>query len=144
MAYYICIAKEFFIYHLRKTHFVAYNLLNNLPQTDLFMKVKHILSFALAALLGISGINAQSLSPSTKTHWDKGTLVVETPERPVGQEHALGLTAPKLEVVHIGIIGLGMRGDGAVTRLINIPGVEITALCDIVPERVEEGQAILR
>jgi predicted dehydrogenase len=37
-----------------------------------------------------------------------------------------------------------MRGDGAVERLINVPGVEITALCDIVPERVEEGQAILR
>lgn len=71
-------------------------------------------------------------------------IEVEVPKRPAGQEHAVGLTAPKLEVVHIGIIGLGMRGDGAVARLINIPGVEITALCDIVPERVEEGQAILR
>lgn len=71
-------------------------------------------------------------------------IEVEVPKRPAGQEHAVGLTAPKLEVVRIGIIGLGMRGDGAVTRLINIPGVEITALCDIVPERVEEGQAILR
>ena len=63
------------------------------------MKVKHILSVALAALLVTGGLNAQSLSPSTKTHWDKGTLVVETPERPAGQEHALGLTAPKLETV---------------------------------------------
>jgi predicted dehydrogenase len=71
-------------------------------------------------------------------------IEVEVPKRPAGQEHAVGLTAPKLEVVRIGIIGLGMRGDGAVARLINIPGVEITALCDIVPERVEEGQAILR
>ena len=42
----------------------------------------------------VSGPVAQSLSPSTKTHWDKGTLVVETPERPAGQEHVLGLTAP--------------------------------------------------
>jgi hypothetical protein len=71
-------------------------------------------------------------------------IEVEVPARPAGQEHVVGLTAPKLDVVHIGIIGLGMRGDGAVARLINIPGVEITALCDIVPERVEEGQAILR
>ncbi len=71
-------------------------------------------------------------------------IKVETPERPAGQEHVVGLTAPKLETVHVGIIGLGMRGDGAVERLINVPGVEITALCDILPERVEEGQAILR
>lgn len=71
-------------------------------------------------------------------------IQVEVPKRPAGQEHVLGLTAPKLDVVHIGIIGLGMRGDGAVERLINIPGVEITALCDIEPSRVEEGQEILR
>ena len=77
---------------------------------------------------------------------DTNSLVIkiDTPERPAGQEHVVGLTAPKLETVHVGIIGLGMRGDGAVERLINVPGVEITALCDIVPERVEEGQAIIR
>lgn len=71
-------------------------------------------------------------------------IQIPTPERPAGQEHVVGLTAPKLETVHVGIIGLGMRGDDAVVRLINIPGVEITALCDILPERVEKGQAILR
>ena len=60
------------------------------------MKVRHILSLALAALMTAGSLHAQSLSPSTKTHWDKGTLVVETPERPAGQEHVLGLTAPKL------------------------------------------------
>lgn len=52
------------------------------------------LAIASAAVLtfGLQSV-AQSLSPSTKTHWDKGTLVVETPERPAGQEHVLGLTA---------------------------------------------------
>lgn len=69
---------------------------------------------------------------------------VDVPERPAGQEHVVGLTAPKLETVRIGIIGLGMRGDDAVRRFIHIPGVEIVALCDLEPERVEKGQAILR
>ena len=108
------------------------------------MKVKHILSFALAALLGTSGINAQSLSPSTKTHWDKGTLVVETPERPAGQEHVLGLTAPKMEVVRVGFVGLGMRGPWAVMRFAHIPGVEIVALCDYEENRAEACQKYLR
>ena len=69
---------------------------------------------------------------------------VEVPERPAGQEHVVGLTAPKLDVVRIGFIGLGMRGDDAVRRMINIPGVEVVALCDLEPDRVEEGQEILR
>ncbi|MBO5693126.1 MAG: Gfo/Idh/MocA family oxidoreductase [Tidjanibacter sp.] len=97
------------------------------------MKNRFFTTLIGVALLGLVACNS-TIKP----------IEVEVPKRPAGQEHAVGLTAPKLEVVRIGIIGLGMRGDGAVTRLINIPGVEITALCDIVPERVEEGQAILR
>ena len=108
------------------------------------MKVRHILSVALAALLMTGGINAQSLSPSTKTHWEKGTLVVETPERPAGQQHALGLTAPKLETVRVAFVGLGMRGPGAVTRFCHIPGVEIVALCDYEEARAEACQKSLR
>lgn len=71
-------------------------------------------------------------------------IKIDVPERPTGQTHVVGLTAPKIDTVHIGIIGLGMRGDGAVQRLIHVPGVEITALCDLRPERIEVGQEILR
>ncbi len=98
---------------------------------------------ALVLTFGLQSF-AQSLSPSTKTHWDKGTLVVETPERPAGQEHVLGLTAPKLETVRVAFVGLGMRGPGAVNRFAHIPGVEVVALCDYVPERAEKAQKYLR
>ena len=106
------------------------------------MKLKNLL---FAALTAISvGVGAQSLSPSTKWHWDKGTIVVETPERPAGQEHVLGLTAPKMKTVRVAFVGLGMRGPGAVKRFCHIPGVEIVALCDYVKERAEACQADLR
>ena len=49
-----------------------------------------------------------------------------------------GYAAPKLETVRIGFIGLGQRGPGAVNRMSHIQGVEIKALCDIRPERVEK------
>ena len=102
-------------------------------------------ALASAAVLTVGAtLCAQSLSPSTKTHWDKGTLVVETPERPAGQEHVLGLTAPKLETVRVAFVGLGMRGPGAVNRFAHIPGVEIVALCDYVPQRAEACQKYLR
>ena len=106
------------------------------------MKLKNLLFVALTAIS--VGVGAQSLSPSTKWHWDKGTIVVETPERPAGQEHVLGLTAPKMKTVRVAFVGLGMRGPGAVKRFCYIPGVEIVALCDYVKERAEACQADLR
>ena len=106
------------------------------------MKLKNLLIVALTAIS--VGVGAQSLSPSTKWHWDKGTIVVETPERPAGQEHVLGLTAPKMKTVRVAFVGLGMRGPGAVKRFCHILGVEIVALCDYVKERAEACQADLR
>ena len=106
------------------------------------MKLKNLLIVALAAISVAAG--AQSLSPSTKWHWDKGTIVVETPQRPAGQEHVLGLTAPKLETVRVAFVGLGMRGPWAVMRFCHIPGVEIVALCDYEAERAEKCQDYLR
>lgn len=54
-----------------------------------------------------------------------------------------GYAAPKLDKVRIGLIGLGMRGPGAVERLSFLEGVEIVALCDIYPDRVEKMQQLL-
>lgn len=54
-----------------------------------------------------------------------------------------GYSAPPLEKVRIGFIGLGMRGPGAVERMAHIEGVEIAALCDKYPERVDGVQSML-
>lgn len=110
------------------------------------MKLKQYLTVAIAATLiaGGSVASAQSLSPSTKWHWDKGTIVVDTPQRPAGQENVIGLTVPKMKKVRVGFVGLGMRGPGAVERFSHIPGVEVVALCDYEPKRAERCQEILR
>ena len=47
------------------------------------------------------------------------------------------LACAPLETVNVGIIGLGMRGPGAVYRLSAIPGTKITALADIYKDRVD-------
>ena len=70
-------------------------------------------------------------------------LKTEVPTRPAGQKDVLGLTTPKMETVRVGFIGLGMRGPGAVRRFTHIPGVEIVALCDLYPDRVDKTQKIL-
>ena len=47
-----------------------------------------------------------------------------------------GYAAPKLDVVRVGLVGIGNRGIGAVERLNKIEGVDIKALCDLRAERV--------
>ena len=87
--------------------------------------------------------SAQSLSSGIKWHWEEGTIVTDTPERPAGQQHALGMTAPKLSTVRVGFVGLGMRGPGAVERFTHIPGVQIVALCDYEEARAQACQKFL-
>ena len=48
-----------------------------------------------------------------------------------------------METVRMAIIGLGMRGSGAVRRYTFIEGVEIKALCDLEPFNTERAQKIL-
>ena len=111
------------------------------------MNFKRFFGAALVAVMAFAGTTtatAQATSPSTKWHWDKGTIVVETPERPAGQEHVLNLAVAPIKTVRVGFVGLGMRGPWAVMRFAHIPGVEIVALCDYEYERAEHCQKFLR
>jgi predicted dehydrogenase len=53
------------------------------------------------------------------------------------------LVAPKLDVVRIGIIGVGGRGTGDLAELLACEGVQIKAICDLVPEKVEYAKAMV-
>lgn len=109
------------------------------------MKLVKTLAVAFAALLSFgTPAQAQSLSPGLQWQWDKGTIVVKSPERPAGQQDVINLTAPKLKTVRVAFVGLGMRGPGAVVRFTHIPGVEIVALCDYEEKRAEALQKELR
>jgi predicted dehydrogenase len=60
-----------------------------------------------------------------------------------GHFNMSGYAAPKLDIVRIGIIGLGNRGPGAVQRMSKIDGVEIKALCDLRPEKAMAAKKLL-
>lgn len=98
---------------------------------------------ALSACLTQTSV-AQTTAKGTQWEWEKGTIVVKSPERPAGQKSVLGLTTPKMDVVRVGFVGLGMRGPGAVERFTYIPGTQIVALCDYEPERAESCQKYLQ
>ena len=97
------------------------------------MKKPLLLLFAAVAIL----------APACKQKTVTSILKTDVPARPAGQENVIGLRTEPLETVRIGVVGLGMRGGDAVERLTYVPGAVITALCDVVPERVAESQAVL-
>lgn len=101
-------------------------------------KITNYLLIALILLsVACTGGNGGAQNSSSK--------VIETnvPVRPAGQEDMVAFAAPKIEVVRVGFIGLGMRGPGAVNRFTHIPGVEIKALADLHMDRAEKAQGIL-
>jgi hypothetical protein len=89
-----------------------------------------------------SGMLATGL-PSFANHIAANDAEIERSVESEGSKQRFnmcGYAAPKLDIVRIGVIGLGMRGSEAVERLSYIEGVEITALCDKYPDRVTASQ----
>src|SRR6188768_210401 len=90
-----------------------------------FLKASGLAGIGLASA-GIINVQAnpiqESATESNKTYAQKFNMS--------------GYAAPKLETVRIGFVGLGNRGPGAVNRMRKIEGVDIKALWDIRPEKV--------
>ena len=104
--------------------------------------MKKVFSLLLIAVIALSACSStKQVARQTSNVFQPIQTVI--PVRPAGQKHVFQLTTPKMDVVRVGFIGLGMRGPGAVERFTYIPGVEIKALCDLHPDRVERSQKIL-
>ncbi len=53
------------------------------------------------------------------------------------------LALPPLETVRIGFVGVGHQGSSHVENFLRIDGVEITAICDVVPAKVQRLQQLV-
>ncbi|MCE7044517.1 Gfo/Idh/MocA family protein [Dyadobacter sp. CY312] len=53
-----------------------------------------------------------------------------------------GYSAPKIDTVRIGYIGLGNRGGGAIKRIVHLENVQVKALCDVRPAQVQQAAKI--
>lgn len=84
-----------------------------------------------AGMMGAAMVGCTKQTPSASTE--------PFPQTHVQTFNMSGYVAPKLDVVRIGIIGLGNRGTGTARRLASIEGVEIKALCDLEPDRVQKS-----
>ena len=69
---------------------------------------------------------------------------VSSAARICGPGAMTSFAVPPIKKVRVGVVGLGMRGPGAVHRLSSIPGVEVAALCDLYKTRVDRMQEVLK
>jgi len=100
--------------------------------------------FLKKAALG-AGVIATGLPGCTTTNRTKGVGANSLPTKNHTQRFNMcGYAAPKIDRVRVGFVGLGMRGPGAVERMSHIEGVDIMALCDKLPDRVERMQEKLK
>ena len=76
-----------------------------------------------AGLVGGTGVRAEQ---------DERPFLGPAPEQP--------FAAPPIPTVRIGFVGVGLQGSSHVRNLLRIPGVQLKAVCDIVPEKVERIQ----
>jgi hypothetical protein len=94
----------------------------------------HVLDRRNFFKLGAAGLGAAAISSALN--------------RCAPQAHISGparlFTAPPLEKVRIGYVGVGGQGTAHVHNLVRIPGAEIRAVCDLFPERVERAQKIVQ
>ena len=104
--------------------------------------MKKFLFFLFVAVMSWS-ITSSCNSSSGLAKQIEDSISVEPP-RPKGQTDVIGLRCEPIPVVRIAIIGLGMRGPGAISRLVNIEGVEIKAICDLEPYNIDRAQGILK
>lgn len=70
-----------------------------------------------------------------------GAVGEHPPSPPLPPEQDPLFAAPPIETVRMGFVGVGHQGSAHVENFLRIPGVEIRAVCDLVPEKVARTRA---
>jgi hypothetical protein len=97
--------------------------------------------------VALGGLGAAGLALGTSFHAEaapksKNNLLSVNTKRS-GGVNMCGFAAPKLETVRVGFIGVGNRGFSNMRQMTYLEGVQIKAICDIVPFRIDEAQKCL-
>ncbi|MDA3821270.1 MAG: Gfo/Idh/MocA family oxidoreductase, partial [Bacteroidales bacterium] len=105
--------------------------------------MKKCILLSAILLLSISFWSCDTNTTENKNNQTGALELFPTPDRPAGQTDVIELRAEPIDTVRMAIIGLGMRGKGAVHRYTYIDCTKIVALCDLEPLNLEKANEIL-
>ena len=97
------------------------------PKVSHHLNRRDLLKFGV---IGGGSLVIQSLAARFTVAGTTGAPMIGFRDRPLG-------------VVRIGFVGVGLMGTAHVENLLKIDGVEIRAVCDVVPERTERAQRLV-
>ena len=106
-----------------------------------FLKLTGMAGIGLA---GASIVPSYASATAEKPKDNLDHIRVQAMKKHAQRFNMSGYAAPALNVVRIGIVGLGNRGELALPRLIHIEGVDIKGLCDLRPEKVNAMLKVLK
>jgi len=105
--------------------------------------IPRILPLLLLAIL-LGSISCTSTTDQQEDSSLSAQELFPEPPRPAGQTDVIELRCDPIETVRVAFIGLGNRGKGAVRRFTFLEGVQIVAICDVIPENVDKTLDILK
>jgi len=101
-----------------------------------FLKTSMLTALGLgAASSGLLRLKAVPATPALRSTGD----ISATRPRPTGNKPVYDLTTQPLAKVRVAIIGLGGRGTSVLNNILNVEFAEVTALCDILPDKVDRA-----
>ena len=108
-----------------------------------FLKTTGLAGLGLAGMGSMASCSSHSVDPYCEQGMEFLKYCKDLEKSHVQQYNMSGFAAPKIEKVRVGVIGLGNRGPGHMRNLSQIQGVEIKALSDVQPEKVERAKKML-
>ena len=55
----------------------------------------------------------------------------------------IGVPFERHETVRLAVVGTGLRGRETLREFLSVPGVQVTALCDVVQDKVLQAKAMV-
>ncbi len=102
------------------------------------MSRRDMLRHAALAGLGIAGAHSWTAAGESESALE--SLIAGPPPK---HQSMIGVPFKRYETVRLAVVGTGLRGRGVLREFLNVPGVQVTALCDIVEEKVLQAKALV-
>jgi predicted dehydrogenase len=96
---------------------------------------RDLLKSAAAVGLSLGPLSSASAQPGPRS--ENGSRVTGHQLRPARFATMANVPFDKRDTVRIGIVGTGLRGRSMLHEWLGVENVRITALCDVVPDKVE-------